>query len=154
MLGPIRFQHIESCARAALSQYMIEEALEPLRHELLKMDNQIISLRSQLGVSTPVIKVQYENLDLVKAQRLILARTKVIEMLQKRIEAPVAPTSQMESLSGTIEANDKPGGVSLAAEKAVVQDTILSVADGQTQSEEPSVVKEEEDDLTGWDALE
>ena len=151
MLGPVRFQHIESCARAALSQYMVEEALAPLRQQLVQLDDQVSALRLRLGASTPVIKVKYDNLDLDKAQRLIVARSKVIEMLEKRIEATQAaeelpPTLPTEGIAHV------PTPPVLAPTTSAMDEAAVQNREGQEQ--EQAAVKEEDDvDLTGWDAL-
>lgn len=91
MLGPARFRHIEECAKAALARHMVNEALVDLRAELMELDEKIVKIRSERdATSSPALsatqtqKNSYENLtDPERAQRLIMARKKQIELLQK-----------------------------------------------------------------------
>lgn len=53
MLGPIRFQHIEKSARAALEGWTEREKLVELWRELKKLDAVIEDLRLELASSTP-----------------------------------------------------------------------------------------------------
>lgn len=141
MLGPVRFQHIESCARAALGRYMINEAIGPLKEQLRDLDEQLGSLRCRLSVSaTTVVKPQYDDLDFEKVERLIGARKKAIEMLQKRL----APSQVQRQAS---EATEE------AAQEAITAPTATSPeqATGETAVK---ASMEDEGDLTGWDALE
>lgn len=145
MLGPVRFQHIENCARAALSQYLINEAMITLKQQLRDLDDQLVPLRSQLPGSSTIVKANYDDLNLEKAERLIIARKKAIEMLKKRVDAmkfdvvtaPLPSAPEMELITDTT-------AVSAPQEKAEKVPTV------------PEVVAEEiaDDDLTGWDALE
>lgn len=139
MLGPVRFEHIENCARAALGRFMLDEALVPLRKELDGLDEELAALRSQPGTSATVAKGQYENLDHDKAERLIVARKRAIEMLQKRI-----PQSAATSNAPTVPAEPADGDDELKHPATHAEDNV-----------EPPAVKAEEDDgdLTGWDAL-
>lgn len=116
MLGPVRFRHIEECAKAALARHMVNEAMMDLRSELKELDARIADLRaartyedggtmtSRTVTDTPssAAKVSnYENLDPDRAQRLIMARKKQLDMLQrpkKRISQP--PSSAMDHDSG------------------------------------------------------
>lgn len=145
MLGPVRFQHIEDCARAALSQYMINEALVPLKKQLQELDEQLSSLRTQLGTSASIVKPQYNDLDLEKIERLIGARKKAIEMMQKRLKA--LPSDQPPA-----------NGVTQVTEKATIPATATApaVETSQVATEIPADNGKDEDgaDLTGWDALE
>jgi hypothetical protein len=52
MLGPIRFQHIEKSARAALEGWTEREKLVELWRELEKLDAVIEDLRAELAAST------------------------------------------------------------------------------------------------------
>jgi hypothetical protein len=49
MLGPIRFQHIEKCARAALEGWTEREKLVELWREIDKLDKVIEDLRVELA---------------------------------------------------------------------------------------------------------
>lgn len=53
MLGPIRFQHIEKSARAALEGWTEREKLVELWRELEKLDAVIEDLRIDLSSTTP-----------------------------------------------------------------------------------------------------
>jgi hypothetical protein len=135
MLGPVRFQHIENCARAALGQHMINEAIIPLKKQLRDLDEELSSLRSQLNVSATFVKPQYDGLDLEKVERLIGARQKAIEMLQKRL----ATSQVQQTISKVSQAPTVPA----------------PAASAKTPIELAKVVEDEDDgDLTGWDALE
>jgi hypothetical protein len=145
MLGPVRFQHIEDCARAALSQYMINEALVPLKKQLQELDEQLSSLRSQLGTSASVVKPQYSDLDLEKIERLIGARKKAIEMMQKRLKA--IPSDQ-PSTNGITQVTEKETIPATAPAPAVDTSQIATKIPADNGKDEDGA------DLTGWDALE
>ncbi|PWN33419.1 uncharacterized protein FA14DRAFT_161282 [Meira miltonrushii] len=95
MLGPARFRHIEECAKAALARHMVNEAMIDLRTELVELDEKINAIRSQRDTvsspagssQTPASQKQKNNYDDLtdpeRAQRLIMARKKQIELLQK-----------------------------------------------------------------------
>lgn len=53
MLGPIRFQHIEKCARAALEGWTERERLVELWREIDKLDKVIEDLRVELAPPDP-----------------------------------------------------------------------------------------------------
>lgn len=98
-LGPVRFDHILQCAREAIRAHMREELVSPLRDELQKLDTEIAGLRRKLASSVsnsnqPGGRVDsYPDLDVEKANRLINARKKAIELLSKRLEATQMPAS-------------------------------------------------------------
>jgi hypothetical protein len=52
MLGPIRFQHIEKSARAALEGWTEQEKLVELRREVQGLDEVIADLRAELAPKT------------------------------------------------------------------------------------------------------
>lgn len=159
MLGPIRFQHIENCAKAALSQYLINEGMTTLKQELRDLDDKLVSLRSQLPGSSTIVKAQYEDLDPEKAERLIIARKKAIDMLKKRVDAvqsdavTASAAAHMPSApqTGSTESTLNSGATSAFPKEAGEATTI---PENITASE--IAIKEEnhDDDLTGWDALE
>jgi hypothetical protein len=179
MLGPVRFQHIENCARAALSQYMVEEALLPLKKELIRLDGEMAVLRSELsGSDVAVAKVEYHELDLEKVERLLLARKRAIEMLKKRINTRAAPPSQplpSTAVASSIEkeateeaeakvenilepskvTEEEVGGRRATEEKRLEE---ASKAPDTTEIQlsldnEGIIDDDNDDDLTGWDAL-
>ncbi|PWN29099.1 hypothetical protein BDZ90DRAFT_210386, partial [Jaminaea rosea] len=80
-LGPVRFDHMRTCAREALKAHMDEEALGPLREELSGLDGEIARLRGQ-GAATAASYADLDDLD--KAQRLVTAKKKTVELLAKR----------------------------------------------------------------------
>lgn len=101
MLGPIRFRHIESCAKAALGEYMVKEALSDLVKELGELDQKIREARkerSDVQSKDPQKVHSYEDLDIERAQRLILARRKQLDVLKRsRPDLDVASnTSQLK----------------------------------------------------------
>ncbi|UZJ55135.1 hypothetical protein CBS101457_004455 [Exobasidium rhododendri] len=177
MLGPVRFQHIESCARAALSQYMIAEALLPMKKQLEELDGDIASLRSRLSGSTvsSVSKAQYNDLDVEKGERLIMARKRTIDMLRKRIDVnenssshsmPNATTlsSAKEKVGKDVEAvtekeTSPPAAdarIAMAPERPLMKEKVLKQPISEVTADQQPLVKEEDiegDDLTGWDAL-
>lgn len=84
-LGPVRFDHILTCAREAMKAYMVQEAVGPLRKEIQDLDVQIAALRAETGGGGPATSTQtYEDADFDRANRLVVARRKTLELLQKR----------------------------------------------------------------------
>ena len=78
MLGPVRFQHITNVARAALQKHFDLEALQECRKQLQNMDAKIQALRH-----APVQSHAYEGLTMDRAKRLLLARKKTLDALQR-----------------------------------------------------------------------
>ena len=78
MLGPVRFQHITHVARAALQKHFDLEALQECRQQLQSMDAKIQALRQ-----APVQSHAYEDLTMDRAKRLLLARKKTLDALQR-----------------------------------------------------------------------
>ncbi|PWN41004.1 hypothetical protein IE81DRAFT_292537 [Ceraceosorus guamensis] len=102
MLGPIRFEHIENCATEALRQFLDDEALVPLRKQLGDLDSEVLNLRARSSTSssqtaTPStlaatasptsrkVAPTYADLTKEKAERLISARRKQVEMLKRKL---------------------------------------------------------------------
>ncbi|CAO1617382.1 unnamed protein product [Jaminaea pallidilutea] len=86
-LGPVRFDHILTCAREAMKAYMVQEAVGPLRKEIQDLDVQIAALRAETGGGGPASSTStqtYEDADFDRANRLVVARRKTLELLQKR----------------------------------------------------------------------
>ncbi|PKI83837.1 hypothetical protein MVES1_002357 [Malassezia vespertilionis] len=82
LLGPVRFEHIQNVTRAALQHFLALEKLAHLRAKLQDMDRTIFTARHP---GTKMNNVQeYPTLTLENAQRLLLARTKTLEVLEKR----------------------------------------------------------------------
>ena len=78
MLGPVRFQHITNVARAALQKHFDLEALQECRKQLQSMDAKIQALQH-----APVQSHAYEGLTMDRAKRLLLARKKTLDALQR-----------------------------------------------------------------------
>jgi len=53
LLGPVRFQHIETAARQAITAYQVAETLEPLYAELATLDSLILDFRRDLATTAP-----------------------------------------------------------------------------------------------------
>jgi len=91
MLGPDRFQHIENVARAAIRQFMLNEAVIPLRQELLELDQKILDLKKKLGQDIESPSKQrnqvYQDLTLEKAEKLVKARKGTLGFLEKKLGA-------------------------------------------------------------------
>lgn len=75
LLGPVRFEHITKAARAALQAYLAEEQIHELRAELQLLDKKIADTRQTSYQEHP-----YEGLRLEQAKRLLVARTKTLEV--------------------------------------------------------------------------
>ncbi|CAO1637577.1 unnamed protein product [Sympodiomycopsis kandeliae] len=92
-LGPVRFEHIVKCAKEAIRVFLLKDTLLPLISQLKQMDEQIVSLKQ---TNTNATSVDYEGTiqDVEKATRLINARQKQIQMLQKRQNNNHATSSQ------------------------------------------------------------
>jgi len=81
LLGPVRFEHIENAARAALQGYLVEEQISELRAELRAFDKKIAYARQ-----IPYKENAYEGLKLEQAKRLLVARTKTFSLVQAQSE--------------------------------------------------------------------
>lgn len=103
-LGPARFNHFEECAERALRAHMLEEELRPLRREIADLDREVAVLRGQSAASQMEEGAEpYKDLqDLEKAQRLVHARRKTIEVLQRR------KRKEAEGESGTTSQSQPP----------------------------------------------
>ncbi|CDZ96480.1 Uncharacterized conserved protein [Phaffia rhodozyma] len=84
MLGPIRFHHIQTTSTESVTAHMSLADLHPLLLELEARDSVITDLRGKLSAPTPKA-ADYSDLTLEKAQRLLVARSKTIEQLHKRV---------------------------------------------------------------------
>lgn len=93
MIGPIRFQLIEDTTKDSLKAHLLLADLQPRKIELLARDARIVALRTKLdpayaSSSPEKKKVQqptYEDLTMDKADRLLFARGKTIEGLEKKV---------------------------------------------------------------------
>ncbi|KDE08513.1 hypothetical protein MVLG_01292 [Microbotryum lychnidis-dioicae p1A1 Lamole] len=83
MLGPDRFRHIATVATQALTALSTSTALTETLDHLRQLDVEI----SHLTASSSPVKAtppDYTSLDLIKAQRLVLARGKRLELLRRK----------------------------------------------------------------------
>ncbi|KAJ1017762.1 hypothetical protein NDA16_005080 [Ustilago loliicola] len=101
LLGPVRFDHIENAARAAVQQHMSKEEIEEFRQRIQHLDRKIASTKAKLQRSEEAVADlqvdKYEDLTMERAQRLWLARQKALDALQKRMANQSAPASQAEA---------------------------------------------------------
>ena len=79
MLGPVRFEHIERVARAALRAHMDAEALARSRAELQALDDAIARAR---GRPAPEHN-NYADLTPERARRLLVARRKTLDSVSR-----------------------------------------------------------------------
>ena len=114
MLGPVRFTHIENCAREVCKVFKVEDEMQDCVSILQSLDDILADLRSELanlkgerspqsrdsksGVRSHPIKdysVLRRSMDVSKARRQISAREKAIESVKKLInqqqEEPSSP---------------------------------------------------------------
>ncbi|EPQ31265.1 uncharacterized protein PFL1_01450 [Pseudozyma flocculosa PF-1] len=105
LLGPVRFEHIENAARRALERHIEAQTLEHRRMELDGLDQKVESLRAKIAqaerghgfasasadggvasaVSAEAKAEQYPDLNVAKADRLLLARRRTIQVLDKKL---------------------------------------------------------------------
>lgn len=89
LLGPVRFDHIETAARCALEEHMRREEVEEFRQRIQYLDRRIGQVKQKLvrsehsGESKGMEK--YEGLTVEKGQRLWLARQKALDALERRL---------------------------------------------------------------------
>lgn len=77
-LGPVRFEHITNVARAALQKHFEREAVQEYRERLQGMDSRIQALRHAAPRTDAYIDLTVE-----RARRLLLARQRTLEALQR-----------------------------------------------------------------------
>ncbi|CBQ68969.1 conserved hypothetical protein [Sporisorium reilianum SRZ2] len=98
LLGPVRFEHIEAAASAALVEHTALVEVDELRQRIQFLDRKIARVRAGLGGTGEVggAVEKYEGLTVEKAQRLWLARQKALDALQKRASAQAASQEQRQ----------------------------------------------------------
>ncbi|GAA5972831.1 hypothetical protein JCM11641_003961 [Rhodosporidiobolus odoratus] len=101
MLGPARFTHIRTVTTQAIQRLTAALALPTLLTRLSTLDSEIASLSSAPPPEPTKQTAQYASLDVVKAERLIAAREKRVELLRKKKE------KEQEQERGEIEALHK-----------------------------------------------
>ena len=100
MLGPVRFTHIETCAREVCKAFKIIDEVEDCISELKRLDAELANLRAELAAVSPPILSQevssspsksksanYEEQllsppDVAKANRLVNARQNAIRSVR------------------------------------------------------------------------
>jgi hypothetical protein len=104
MLGPVRFTHIEDCAREVCKVFKVEDEMQDCISMLQSLDDILADLRGELANikgpsssqnpgSNPEAKSHpkkdysalQKSLDVAKARRQISAREKAIESVKKLI---------------------------------------------------------------------
>lgn len=86
MLGPARFTHMRQCASQALARLITAQRLPTLLSRLKELDEEI-SAHAAPTKSSPAAasqKSNYAALDIAKAERLVTAREKRLELLRKK----------------------------------------------------------------------
>lgn len=82
LLGPARFDHITNVARAALQHYLQDETVREKRTQLQALDRRLA--RARHPDQEPPPPDPYADLTLDRAERLLLARTKALQVLQRK----------------------------------------------------------------------
>ncbi|KAH9067625.1 ribosomal protein S5 domain 2-like protein [Lactarius vividus] len=102
MLGPIRFTHIQDCAREVCQVFRVEDEMQDCISTLKSLDDILADLREELAnvrkanhqspdseTKSHTTKKDYsalqKSLDIVKARRQISAREKAIESVKRLI---------------------------------------------------------------------
>lgn len=95
MLGPARFNHIETCAREACRAFRLRDEIEEDIATLRSLDDILATLRSELSslrsqAEAVVKKPDYDALlkssDISKIKRLVAAREKAIQSVKTSIQ--------------------------------------------------------------------
>lgn len=86
MLGPVRFAHMRKCASQALSRLLEAQRLPLLLSRLEELDREIDS--HSPATASPAVAgrspSKYASLDVAKAERLVAAREKRLQLLRKK----------------------------------------------------------------------
>lgn len=113
MLGPIRFDHIKTCAGEVCHIFRIKDELEESIATLGSLDDMLSLLRSELAehigqkeksvghVKKQDYKALADTQDLAKAKRLITARENSIKSVQALLRKAKEKTSQADSVLDT-----------------------------------------------------
>ena len=104
MLGPVRFTHIETCAREVCKSFKIIDEVEECILELKRLDGDLANLRAELAaISPPTVSqevssspsksksINYEDQllsppDVARANRLVNARQHAIRSVRSLLE--------------------------------------------------------------------
>ncbi|EKM56633.1 uncharacterized protein PHACADRAFT_253859 [Phanerochaete carnosa HHB-10118-sp] len=117
MLGPVRFDHIERCAREACRAFKLRNEVEEEVAALRSLDDILATLRSELSAlkeqskeaKTTIKKPDYDALltasDVNKVKRLVTAREKAIQSVKASIQRTKAQQNQNDPVSAREGAN-------------------------------------------------
>lgn len=162
LLGPVRFEHIENAARAALEEHMAKEEVDEFRQRIQHLDRKIAQAKAGAGgnVEDADIVPDYADLTIERAQRLWLARQKALDALLKRVASQAQQSSQpatsqqdeQAETNTTEEQDEDPAGHSPQASEP--EDIAASSPLGQPEAPAPDEVrtKSEPDDTLPLDA--
>ncbi|KAK0569920.1 hypothetical protein OC861_000502 [Tilletia horrida] len=113
MLGPDRFVHITNVARATVRAYKAEQRISALRRQLEALDARAVELRASLslpssdGAYKPSKPNSYADLTEERGKRLVVARRKMIELLEKKLEQTrTAPSSTPDAMDKKRKADE------------------------------------------------
>lgn len=128
LLGPVRFEHIENAARAALEEHLAKEEVDEFRQRIQHLDRKIAQAKAgTMGdVAHKGAVPDYADLTIERAQRLWLARQKALDALLKR----VASQEQQLSQPATSQQNEQ-------AETSTTQEQDEHPAEHPPQAFEP-----------------
>lgn len=150
MLGQDRFKHIHTVTLQALAALELALALPTLLARLRELDDEIAAYTSSTSPAKPsssaVVSTDYEKqkLDMSKAERLIKAREKRLEMLKKKakeeedkvieeLEKEGAASGEVEKVEEAPETNLEDAEWEAAA--AEVQALMDAAGEGEEQGE-------------------
>ncbi|GAA6013160.1 hypothetical protein JCM10207_006190 [Rhodosporidiobolus poonsookiae] len=106
MLGPARFAHIRTVATQAIQRLAAAQALPLLLERLEALDAEIAALSAPVSAADRArerekerekTEQQYKGLDVQKAERLVAAREKRVELLRKQKEKREAEAAAAEA---------------------------------------------------------
>ena len=123
MLGPVRFNHIETCTREACRTFRLKDEVEEHVTTLRSLDDILDTLRAELATvkgpsrtndnkvvsKKPDYKALLESSDVDKVKRLINAREKAIESVKLSIQKERDGARNSESSRGGDGSGKKAG---------------------------------------------
>ncbi|KAK0559692.1 hypothetical protein OC844_004242 [Tilletia horrida] len=96
LLGPDRFVHITNVARATLRHHISLQKVAKLGAQLDELDARAATLRASLAAGTttsfpsqapaPASRISQPDMTEAKAQRLLVAKRKMVELLEKKVK--------------------------------------------------------------------
>ena len=113
MLGPVRFTHIQDCAREVCKTFRVEDEMQDCVSTLQSLDDILADLRGELAKikdersqsearsrdPTKDYSALRKSLDLPKARRQISARERAIDSVKKLINEQREASSSAPALS-------------------------------------------------------